>query len=190
MSKIKYIIVDDNRLGKHVVYTKAKSTGTLTFSEMCQKSCEKTSIEESLMEAAVKEYMKKAQELLIMGYRVPLGDNFITLRPVLQCSVTDTKDETTGEVTVATPAMIRPTSGISRVAASVSAKFSKLFALSVSWKRETNSADDEEEDDEDDATQVTDEPGDNQGGQQSGGSSSSDDGEGGGTGDGILGENE
>lgn len=168
MSKIKYIIIDDNRLGKHVVYAKAKSTGTLTFQEMCEKACEKTSIEESLMNAAVKEYMKKAQELLIMGYRVPLGDNFITLRPVLQCSATDQKDEKTGEVTVATPDMIRPANGISRVAATVSAKFSKLFALSVSWKRDDKAADDE--DDEDDATQVTDDPteqggtGDNQGG--------------------------
>ena len=111
-----------------------------------------------------------------MGYRVPLGENFITLRPVLQCSVTDVTDEKTGKVTVATPDMIRPTSGISRVAASVSAKFSQLFALSVNWRRETSGTDDEEEDG-DDATQVTDEPGDNtggqQGGQQQGGSSSS-----------------
>jgi hypothetical protein len=156
MAKIKYIIIDDTRLGKHVVYAKAKSTGTLTFQEMCEKACEKTSIEESFMEAAVKEYMKKAQELLLMGYRVPLGDNFITLRPVLQCSVTDKEDPVTHEVTVATPDMIRPANGISRVAAAVSQKFSKTFAISANWKRDDKATDDE--DDEDDATQVTDEP--------------------------------
>lgn len=169
MAKIKYIIIDDTRLGKHVVYAKAKSTGTLTFPEMCEKACEKTSIEESFMEAAVKEYMKKAQELLLMGYRVPLGDNFITLRPVLQCSVTDKENPVTHEVTVATPDMIRPANGISRVAAAVSQKFSKTFAISANWKRDDKATDDED-DDEDDATQVTDEPetppsgGDNGGG--------------------------
>ena len=156
MAKIKYIIIDDDRLGTHVVYAKAKSTGTLTFQEMCEKACEKTSIEESFMEAAVKEYMKKAQELLLMGYRVPLGDNFITLRPVLQCSVTDKEDPVTHEVTVATPDMIRPANGISRVAAAVSQKFSKTFAISANWKRDDKATDDE--DDEDDATQVTDDP--------------------------------
>ena len=165
MAKIKYIIIDDSRLGRHVVYAKAKSTGTLTFQEMCEKACEKTSIEETLMQAAVKEYMKKAQELLLMGYRVPLGNDFITLRPVLQCSATDVTDKETGKVTVATPDMIRPANGISRVAASVSQKFSKLFSISVSWKRDDKAADDEE--DEDDATQVTDEPADT-GGEGSG----------------------
>lgn len=156
MANVKYKVMESDSLGKHVVFAKAITTGSLTFQEMCEKACEKTSIEESLMQAAVKEYMKKAQELLIMGYRVPLGDQFITLRPVLQCSVTDKEDPVTHEVTVATPDMIRPSSGISRVAAAVSGKFSKLFALSVSWKRDDKATDDEEDDD--DATQVTDDP--------------------------------
>lgn len=158
MANIKYKVIDDDRLGRHVVYARAISTGTLTFDEMCEKACEKTSIEESLMQAAVKEYMKKAKELLIMGYRVPLGNDFITLRPVLQCSATDVTDKETGKVTVATPDMIRPSSGVSRVAAAVSSKYSKLFSLSVSWKRDQDAKDDEEDDDND-ATQVTDEPG-------------------------------
>ena len=57
-----------------------------------------------------------------------------------------------------TPDMIRPSSGVSRVAAAVSSKYSKLFSLSVSWKRDQDAKDDEEDDDND-ATQVTDEPG-------------------------------
>lgn len=68
------------------------ATGTLTYDEVCEKACDKTSIEPSLMKADVTEYMKKAQELLLMGYRVPLGDQFLFIYPSINVSV---KDEVT-----------------------------------------------------------------------------------------------
>ena len=136
MPKVKYIVRENTKVGTHSFYAQAINTGTLTFDEMCDKACDKTSIEPSLMKAAVTEYMKKAQELLLMGYRVPLGDQFLFIYPSINVSVKDQINETTGEVIKpATADMVKVASAIGKVGASVSPKFSKHFDLEVGWQR-------------------------------------------------------
>ena len=87
------------------------------------------------MKAAVAEYMKTVQSNVLKGFRVPVGEQFITVYPNLNVSVKDTKDAKTGEVTVATAKMVTANKGKSRLGASVSIKFSQEFASQVSWQK-------------------------------------------------------
>ena len=71
------------------------------------------------MKAAVAEYMKTVQSNVLKGFRVPVGDQFLTVYPNLNASVKDKEDK----VTVATAKMLTANKGKSRLGASVSIKF-------------------------------------------------------------------
>ena len=86
------------------------------------------------MKAAVAEYMKTVQANVLKGFRVPVGEQFITVYPNLNASVKDTEDKQ-GNKTVATAKMLTANKGRSRLGASVSIKFSQEFASQVSWQK-------------------------------------------------------
>lgn len=86
------------------------------------------------MKAAVAEYMKTVQANVLKGFRVPVGEQFITVYPNLNASVKDTEDKQ-GNKTVATAKMVTANKGKSRLGASVSIKFSQEFASQVSWQK-------------------------------------------------------
>lgn len=179
MAKIKYQVLESNIGGTHSHYAKAIATGALTFDEMCEKACEDSSVEPEIMKAAVARYMKKAQEFLVLGYRIPLGVDFLTLRPVLKCSVKDVLNDDGSVKTASTADMVRANNGVSKVGATVSAKFSKYFELKTSWQKVTATGaavDDDEEDatetDEGAGNSGTQAPANGGGTTQNGGSSS------------------
>jgi hypothetical protein len=91
MAKVKYYAKENTKLGTHSWYAVPVPNGTLTFDELCQEACENTSIEPSIMRAAVTEYMKVVKRNVLKGFRVPVGDQFITVYPNLNVSVKDTK---------------------------------------------------------------------------------------------------
>lgn len=135
MAKIKYFAKENSKVGTHSFYAVPLPNGTLTFDEVCQEACANTTIEPSIMRAMVTEYMKTVQRNVLKGFRVPLGEQFITVYPNLSISVKDTKDEKTGETIVATAKMLTAANGKSRLGATVHTKFSQLFAQSVSWQK-------------------------------------------------------
>lgn len=134
MAKVKYYAKENTKLGTHSFYAVPVPNGTLSFDEMCEEACENTSIEPSLMRAAVAEYMKAAKRNVLKGFRVALGDQFITIYPNLQASVKDTKDKN-GNTVVATARMLTAATAKSRLGATVSIKFSQEFASQVSWQK-------------------------------------------------------
>jgi hypothetical protein len=148
MAKVKYYAKENTKVGTHSFYAVPVPNGTLTFNEVCEEACRNTSIEPSIMKAAVAEYMKTVQTNVLKGFRVPVGEQFITVYPNLNASVKDTKDKQTGEITVATAKMLTANKGRSRLGASVSVKFSQEFATQVSWQKidERTGATIEEED--------------------------------------------
>ena len=135
MAKIKYFAKENTKVGTHTFYAVPLHAGTLTFDEVCEEACAKTTIEPSLLRAAVTEYMKTVQRNVLKGFRVPLGDQFITVYPNLSASVKDTTNAKTGEVTVATAKMLTAANAKSRLGATVHPKFSQTFALNVSWQK-------------------------------------------------------
>ena len=134
MAKVKYYAKENKKVGTHSFYAVPLPNGTLTFDELCEEACENTTIEASILRAAVTEYMKVVKRNVLKGFRVPLGDQFITVYPNLQLSVKDHKDAQ-GNTVVATAKMLVATNGKSRLGATVSTRFSQEFASSVSWQK-------------------------------------------------------
>lgn len=135
MSKIKYKVVENTKVGTHSFYAVPVPNGTLSFDELCEEACDGKSVEPSIMKACVSEYMKAAQRNILKGFRVSLGDEFLFLYPNLQATAKDTVDAD-GKVTkAATAADVKVKSGRSRIGASISPKFSSKFANEVSWQR-------------------------------------------------------
>ena len=135
MAKVKYYAKENKSLGTHSFYAVPLPNGTLTFDELCQEACENTSIEPTIMRAAVTQYMKVVQRNVLKGFRVPLGDQFIIIYPNLSLSVRDKKDQDGNVVEPATAKMLIASNGRSRLGATVSTKFSQQFAQSVSWQK-------------------------------------------------------
>lgn len=133
MGKCKYTIREQQK-PKHSIYASHVSTGTLTFEDAIKFACKGTDIEESAMRRDITEFMKTVQDFALMGYRVSLGDQFLTIYPVIQCSVTDKVNKETGAVEKACTADdLNIRQATSRLGCSVSAKFSKRFDQEVSW---------------------------------------------------------
>ena len=178
MGKCKYTLREQQK-PKHTIWADHVSTGTLTFEDAIKFACKGTDIEESAMRRDITEFMKTVQDFALMGYRVSLGDQFLTVYPVIQCSVTDKVDKQTGEVIKACTVddlNIRQATG--RLGCSVSPKFSKRFDMEVRWVKTDKAGN---EIDEEDITQGNDGPSTGNG---EGGSSSGDGGNGGSNGGG------
>lgn len=134
MSTIKYKILENNTLKPHSFYAVPVATGRLTFDEVCEEASDGKSVTPATMRMCVSEYMKAAQRELIRGFRVPLGEDFLTLYPNIHMTVRDSVDKD-GKTIKATADMVRVSQALSRVGCSVSGKFSVRFAQSVSWQR-------------------------------------------------------
>lgn len=135
MAKIKYFAKENKKVGTHSFYGVPMPAGTLTFDEVCEEACANTTVEKSIMKAVVTEYIRTVQRNVLKGFRVPLGEQFITVYPNLSVSVRDTKDEKTGQVIVATAKMVTAANAKSRLGATVHTKFSQVFAQNVTWQK-------------------------------------------------------
>lgn len=133
MAKCKYYAKENKKVGTHSFYAVPVPNGTLTFNEVCEEACENTSIEVSLMKAAVTEYMRAVKRNVLKGFRVSLGEQFITVYPNISCSVKD--KEVDGQLVVATARMLNAGNAKSRLGATVHSKFSAMFANEVSWQK-------------------------------------------------------
>lgn len=135
MAKIKYKVVENTKIGTHSFYTVPVANGTLDFDELCEEACDGKSVEPSIMKACVSEYMKVAQRNILKGFRVNLGEDFLTLYPNITASAKDELNADGSVKTAATAADVKIQKGKSRIGATISAKFSAKFASEVSWQR-------------------------------------------------------
>ena len=166
MAKVKYTIKENKKVGTHSFYAMPVPNGTLDFMEVCEEACENTSIEPSLMRAAVTEYMKAVKRNVLKGFRCALGEQFIYVYPNLEASLKDKKDAQGNIIEVAKIEDFTLAGAKSRLGATVSKKYSAQFAAEVSWQRvDASGAAVEEED-------ITDNGDDTPGGGGGGGGSS------------------
>ena len=135
MAKVKYTIKENTKVGTHSFYAMPVPNGTLDFMEVCEEACENTSIEPSLMRAAVTEYMKAVKRNVLKGFRCAVGEQFLFVYPNLMASLKDKKDAQGNIIEVATAAKFSLAGAKSRLGASVSPKYSAQFAAEVSWQR-------------------------------------------------------
>jgi hypothetical protein len=135
MAKVKYTIKENKKVGTHSFYATPVPNGTLDFMEVCEEACENTSIEPSLMRAAVTEYMKAVKRNVLKGFRCALGEQFIYVYPNLEASLKDKKDAQGNVIEVAKIEDFTLAGAKSRLGATVSKKYSAQFAAEVSWQR-------------------------------------------------------
>lgn len=147
MAKCKYGVKENTKTGTHSCYAVPVPNGLLTFDELVKEASAKTTYEESVIRAAIEEYMKVVQTNALKGFRCQLGKDFLTVYPNITISVKDAKDPKTGEIVVATPAMVTARNAKSRLGCTVSPKFSDLFQREVQWQKvdQTGAAVDEED---------------------------------------------
>ena len=182
MAKVKYTIKENKKVGTHSFYAMPVPNGTLDFMEVCEEACENTSIEPSLMRAAVAEYMKAVKRNVLKGFRCALGDQFIYVYPNLEASLKDKKDAQGNIIEVAKIEDFTLAGAKSRLGATVSKKYSAQFAAEVSWQRvDASGAAVEEEDITDNGDTPSGGSDDNGGGSGDNGGGSGDNG--GGSGD-------
>lgn len=135
MAKVKYVIKENKKVGTHSLYAVPVPNGTLDFMEVCEEACDNTSIEPSLMRAAVTEYMKAVKRNVLKGFRCAVGEQFIYVYPNLEASLKDKKDAQGNIVEVAKIENFTLAGAKSRLGATVSKKYSAQFAAAVSWQR-------------------------------------------------------
>ena len=166
MAKIRYKVAENTKVGTHSFYAIPQWAGTLSTEEILDEALDGKSIEPSVAKAAIEEFMKAVQRNVLKGFRCQLGKEFLTVYPNLQCSVKDTKDEKTGEITVATADMLNAQQGKSRLGCTVSTKFSAKFAAEVNWQKagDPAAADAPADDDITDNTNTDNNSGGNNGG--------------------------
>ena len=135
MAKVKYTIKENTKVGTHSFYAVPVVNGSLDFLEVCEEACENTSIEPSLMRAAVTEYMKAVKRNVLKGFRCAVGEQFLFVYPNIMASIKDKKDDHGNIIEVATVSKFSIAGAKSRLGASVSPKYSAQFAAEVSWQR-------------------------------------------------------
>lgn len=135
MAKVKYYARENKTLGTHSYYAVPVHNGTMSFDELCEDAARNTTLEVSLVRAAVTEYIRSVQRCVLLGFRVPIGDHFVTITPHLKASVTDYWDDESGKLVVATPDSLNPTKGKATLTATISPRFCRKFADKVSWQK-------------------------------------------------------
>ena len=134
MAKVKYYARENKAVGTHSYYAVPVHNGTMSFDELCEDAARNTALEVSLVKAAVTEYIRSVQKNVLLGFRVSIGDHFVTITPHLKASVTDHWDKE-GNFVEATPDMLNPTKGKATLTATISPRFCRKFADKVSWQK-------------------------------------------------------
>ncbi len=150
--RIKYYARENTKMLPHSFYAQSLPNGTFGFQQICQQASKNTSIEAHTIRAAVEEYMKVAMEKLLEGFRVEVGEQFLTLGPAINASV---KDELNDDGTVkraVTADDLKATGAKSRISCVVNTEFTHEFNRSVRWQK-TDRKGNPLEPEEDDATQ-------------------------------------
>ncbi len=130
--KISYYARENKKVGVHSFFPQPTNLKTFGFERMCQKAARNTNLADHTVRAAVTEYMRVAQEALLEGNRVEIGNQFVTLWPNLRGSVKDYTDEN-GRLVVVKASDLTASKCKSRVSATVNATFSAEFERQVHW---------------------------------------------------------
>lgn len=174
--RIKYYARENTKMFPHSFYAQSLPNGTYGFQQICQQASKNTSIEAHTIRAAVEEYMKVAMEKLLEGFRVEVGNQFLTLGPALNARVKDELNDDNTVKRAVTADDLKATGAKSRITCVVNTEFTHEFNRSVRWQKTDRKGnplepeeDDATQDPTDDPTDTTDPTDDTQGGGTEGG---------------------
>lgn len=115
--------------GKHYVAAQVVPNGTLSFDQVCAEACNGNNVKPAEMKAAVALYMEAVQENLLKGFRVQVGEQFLTVYPRITQGVTD-KD---GKVAKASD--IHASKATKSLGCTVNVLYSNQFRAASKWQK-------------------------------------------------------
>jgi transglutaminase/protease-like cytokinesis protein 3 len=169
--KIKYYARENTKMKPHSFYGQSIPNGTYGFEQVCQQASKNTSIEAHTVRASVEEYMKVCMEKLLDGFRVEVGNQFLTLTPAITAKVKDEVDDQGNVKKAVTADDLTAIGARGRIGCVVNTEFTHEFNRSVKWQKTDKQGNPLEADEDDTTLDPEDEQ--NQGGGSSSSSSSS-----------------
>jgi len=149
--KIKYYARENTKMKPHSFFGQSIPNGTYGFEQVCQQASKNTSIEAHTVRASVEEYMKVCMEKLLDGFRVEVGNQFITLTPAITAKVKDEVDDQGNVKNAVTADDLTAIGARGRIGCVVNPEFTHEFNRSVKWQK-TDKQGNPLEADEDDTT--------------------------------------
>lgn len=149
--KIKYYARENTKMKPHSFYGQSIPNGTYGFEQVCQQASKNTSIEAHTVRASVEEYMKVCMEKLLDGFRVEVGNQFLTLTPAITAKVKDEVDDQGNVKKAVTADDLTAIGARGRIGCVVNTEFTHEFNRSVKWQK-TDKQGNPLEADEDDTT--------------------------------------
>lgn len=123
-----------NLVGIHGFFARPVFRGTLDFETFVKDSLEDTTYNPNEVIGAFKVLQKKMLSQLTKGFRIDIGEDFISLYPNCVLTMKDYKDKDGNDVAV-TADMLKTSDLVTRIGCTVSNKFKKAFAADVEWEK-------------------------------------------------------
>ena len=100
----------------------------------------------------------QALEYMRMGYRVDIGDEFLSIWPNIVGSIKDTIDPSTGKTVTADPSKLRAANAETKISCTVNKKSQKSLANIIEWKKASKKDNGQVVEEEDDTVDPNDNP--------------------------------
>ena len=117
------------------MYCRVQHHQTLTFDDLCKAAAGTVHIQPALMKAYVQAALDEAYLLVKRGFRVEMGDRFLSLYAQVHHSVKATVDRETGEILWPDDDDIIPRGRDGRVECEVHKRLNRTFRSEVHWER-------------------------------------------------------
>lgn len=135
--------------GIHGFRTRFLSRGSKGFYETVESAFKGTNHDVDNFITEMRLVQKQALEDMSQGFRVDIGDNFVTIYPNAVGTIRDSIDPSTGHTIVADPNKLTSDDIDTRVGCTVAKRFHKKLRSLIEWKKTVNKNPDlpDEEDD-------------------------------------------
>ena len=139
--------------GRHGWFAAFQSRGTVDWRTTVQDALEKTTYDPQEFISAFAIVLKQVQKEMARGYRVDIGEDFMTIWPNSKARVLDSIDPSTGQTIVATPDDLKKVEIETKGGCTFYKSFIQTLSAMIKWKKVTGTSVDNQETEIEDATQ-------------------------------------
>lgn len=135
MAKVPYLLYRNEKAGTPSVYCRVQHHQTLTFDDLCRSAAKGMGLHPDMMKAYVQAALDEAYRQVKRGFRVELGDRFLSLYAQVRHAVPAEVDPETGAVQWPDTEDIVPTGDDGRLECEVHKRANMIFRNEVHWER-------------------------------------------------------
>ena len=116
-------------------FMRFRSRGVIDFETLVNTSLKGSTFRPSEVLGAFELIKEGAIDFMALGFRVDIGNDFISIWPNIIGSVKDTVDPSTGKVIPADPSKLTAADGETKVGCTVAKKYNKKVSKIIEWKK-------------------------------------------------------